>query len=184
MGFNSSVWTYLAAVLIVLLLGAVLSIGGYSKSSNYPGIKPKGSPPNWVFGVVWPILYVLMALAASLLETATEKDPIKRSLVRQLFIIQLVLNLMWTIAFVILRDYWLATVIAFIMLAVVLGWMVVAFSIDQAAGYMLLPLVIWLGYALYLSNSVSRVQAGYDIFGEVTNVKANVNISKNKTDVK
>lgn len=99
-----------------------------------------------------------MAFAGGLLDSASTTNKTQLALVQQIFIIQLTLNLLWTVAFVILKDYNLALAIAALLFGIVWGWFILAMSIDVVAGVLILPLAIWLTYALYLTYQVTKIE--------------------------
>ena len=68
--------------------------------------KPSWTPPDWVFGPVWTVLYLLMALAAFLVWRPGGWKPAKAAL--GCFVIQLALNLGWSVLFFGLRSPGLA----------------------------------------------------------------------------
>ncbi len=130
------------------LLSSLLTKGSMEEYMNLN--KPPLSPPSWVFGVVWPILFILMAVSAYLVyvSDATEKEK-KDALF--LYGLQLFINFFWTIIFFNLQM----RVFAFIWL--LLLWVVVLFmikdfiKISKTAGYLQIPYIIWLTFAGYLN---------------------------------
>jgi len=122
----------------------------------YAGLsKPRWTPPNWLFGPVWTILFVMMAVAAWLV---WEKMGLK-SAPMQLFLLQLLLNVAWSALFFGLRSPGLAfgeiVLLWLAILATSLGfWRAV-----PAAGWLLLPYLVWVGYAAALNFSIWRLNA-------------------------
>lgn len=144
---------------LLLCLGIPLAVGGLSAlisggMSDYDQlIQPPLSPPGWVFPVMWSILYLLMGYASYRILTSG-KDPaeIRKALI--VYGIQLVLNFLWSpvffglqwrlVAFVILVALWIAILLT-----------VRAFSrIDERAGDLLLPYLLWVTFAGYLNLGV------------------------------
>src|SRR3989344_1960810 len=90
----------LAFVLVSEAAGIIGSIFTISSIPTwYPTLnKPPFSPPNYLFGPVWTLLYALMGIAAFLVwEKGLKKKEVKKGLT--LFFIQLVLNSLWSIIF-------------------------------------------------------------------------------------
>jgi len=120
--------------------------------------KPSWTPPNAIFGPVWSVLYVLMGLAAWLVWRQAGFGGAGAALVW--FVVQLVLNAMWSylffgrhrpdIAFVDIVALWLA-----ILVVVVLFW-----RQDRAAGALMLPYLVWVGFAACLNFAIWRLNAG------------------------
>jgi len=109
-------------------------------------IRPPGTPPNWLFGPVWGVLYALIGTAGWLVWRRAGASPALR-----LWGWQLGLNAAWTPAFFGLHSPRLAlAVIA--ALVVFIGLTIRAFArIDRRAAWLLVPYLLWTGYALYLN---------------------------------
>lgn len=111
--------------------------------------QPSFSPPSWVFGVVWPILYFLMGLASyRVLVSNYDKDAIKRA--TTVYFLQLVLNFLYSIVFFRLGNNKLALLItiALVVLNIILFFMY--YKIDKAAAVLIIPYILWLIYAMIL----------------------------------
>jgi tryptophan-rich sensory protein len=149
-----------AAVSIVIALSAG-AIGGFATVSSvatwYPGLnKPAFNPPNAVFGPVWTVLYVLMALAAWRVWRAPAPDGRRRQAL-VLYGVQLVLNLAWSLIFFGLRrpDLALADIVA--LLAALIATTAAFWRIDRPAGLMLLPYIAWVAFASALNFEIWRL---------------------------
>lgn len=140
------------AVLIVSIIiaegaGALSSYLGMSTPQTYQSlIKPAFSPPSWVFGVVWPILYLLMAIAVYRVWLRGKgKISSRKALI--LYSIQLLLNFMWTIIF----FRWRLIGLAFFELMLLLIFIVLStfefFKLDKAAGFLMIPYILWVSFA-------------------------------------
>lgn len=129
------------------LLGAALSswIAGPDYSDL---IKPPLTPPSWVFPVVWTVLYTLMGYAAYRIAGSGErgaKDAVN------LYWLQLLVNLLWPIAFFRLEwrlfaFFWLLLLIVLIVRTILRFG-----AIDKTAAYLLYPYLVWCGFATYLN---------------------------------
>ena len=108
--------------------------------------KPFFSPPNWIFGPVWTILYILMGYSLYLF-WLKKKVPV-------VFWVQLALNTVWSIIFFGLKNPVLALVdIAALWLSIVLT--IKAFSkINKLAGNLLYPYLIWVSFATILNLAI------------------------------
>src|SRR3989339_1453671 len=90
----------LIAVAISFAAGA---IGSFATSPSIPTWyaslnKPSFNPPNWIFGPVWTLLYVMMGIASYLIwEKGWGKPEVKVAL--SLFAVQLILNSLWSVLF-------------------------------------------------------------------------------------
>ncbi len=112
------------------------------------------NPPDWVFGVVWATLYVMMGAALSFVLGVQGAPKRKKQLVK-LFLFQLALNLAWSFVFFQFRLLWLATAWVAVLVALVLFFIVRSWGPCRAAALLLLPYLGWLCFAFYLSLSVT-----------------------------
>ncbi|MEM6666373.1 MAG: TspO/MBR family protein, partial [Pseudomonadota bacterium] len=98
---GSRSWLILAGLIVACLGVGILASFATSESvvTWYPTLeKPFFNPPNWLFGPVWSVLYVAMAVAAWLVWRSPHEGPDKPAALR-LFAVQLVANAAWSFAF-------------------------------------------------------------------------------------
>ena len=144
----------------VAICFAAAGVGGWFTGSSvktwYPELlKPPGTPPPWVFGPVWSILYLLMATAAWVVWQERRSDNV--SLPLALFFGQLVLNTAWSFIFFGLRRPGLA-LIEIIILFVAIALTTLSFLIcSRAAFWLMTPYLGWVGYATYLNLGIWRL---------------------------
>lgn len=110
-------------------------------------VKPKLSPPGILFPIVWNILYLLMSI--SIIKV---KDNDDNNL--KIYYFQLILNALWSPIFFALNNYLLALIELVILLVTVLFMFYKFFNENKASGYLLVPYILWLIYALYLNYFV------------------------------
>lgn len=119
-------------------------------------VKPAINPPAWVFAPVWTTLFLLMGVAAFLVWSSDakasegkEKKVIKIALI--LFIVQLALNVIWSIIFFSLHSPGGAFIeIIFLWLAILAT--IIAFAkISKLAAWLLVPYILWVSFATYLN---------------------------------
>ena len=130
----------------------VLGLGSsaiFVTKSKIPKVRSKWNPPGWVFGVVWPILYLLLGYA-SYLVWQEKKEKIDSIL--QKYIIHLILLLLWWPYFVYFPNAIFATISLFLLAisAVYIGWNF--YEINKTAGYCLVPYIAWLFFATFLTS--------------------------------
>ena len=112
--------------------------------------RPPGTPPNWLFGPVWTTLCAMLGLALALLWHRPTELLLKRRALKW-FGIQLGLNLLWTPAFFGLQRIDLALVVI-VPLLLAIGWTIrVAYPVSRPAAALMLPYLLWVGYATYLN---------------------------------
>ncbi len=114
--------------------------------------KPPLSPPGWVFGVVWTVLYALMGISAAKVYLAPESPARSRGL--NLFVLQLIVNFFWSPIFFNAQAYGFAFFWLLLLWALV-GLMILQFrKVDKTAARLQIPYLIWLTFAAYLNYAV------------------------------
>lgn len=110
------------------------------------------SPPDWVFGVVWPILYALLVISFYL--TFTNKKCIGFCEPLVFFIIQLAFNLSWTTIFFRLKMIKTALVVILVIIAFTIITFIKMIKISKVSAYLLIPYLLWLSFATYLNGYI------------------------------
>lgn len=115
--------------------------------------KPFFNPPNWLFAPAWVTLYLLMGIAAFLVwRRGLGQKGVKSALI--IFLVQLVLNALWSVVFFGLRSpLWGAVVILALWVAILLT-ILRFFKISTAAGALLLPYILWVSFASVLNIAI------------------------------
>ncbi|MEM4244877.1 MAG: TspO/MBR family protein [Candidatus Nanoarchaeia archaeon] len=142
----------------IILISLAGLIGGLSTSKYIPTWyasikKPSFNPPNWIFGPVWTTLYVLMGISFYLvwskgLETKQAKTAIT------LFIIQLILNVAWSIIFFGMQSPLYAFIEIIILWVFILLTIIHFYKISKPAAYLLIPYILWVSFAAILNFSI------------------------------
>ncbi len=114
--------------------------------------KPFFSPPNWVFGPVWTVLYILIAISGFVIWR--KKTKVKKNKALKLFGIQLILNLIWSPIFFGAHQILLAFIVIIFMLYFIYKTINAFFKIDKTAVYLLYPYLAWVSFATILNLSV------------------------------
>lgn len=116
-------------------------------------VKPPLSPPQWVFPVVWALLYILMGISAYLVYQSDADTKEKKDALR-VYGIQLLLNFVWSLVFFNMQAYLLAFIIL-ILLWFAIYIMIERFSaINMAAGKLQIPYLLWVMFAGYLNLAI------------------------------
>ena len=141
--------TIVLQVILALLAGGVASLLGGETALLYERLTaPPLSPPGWVFPVVWVVLYILMGIAAGLVARSEDVDS---GGALRLYYLQLGLNVLWPLLF--FRFEWIAFSAVWLFLltvAVFATWRRFR-AISPAAGWLLVPYLLWCLFALYLN---------------------------------
>jgi len=135
------------------LFGAVSALIGGNFGGFYDTLKsPPLAPPAWLFPVMWALIYGLLGASAYLV-FGLVKDYNKTTV--YIFLIQLVLNLSWSIVFFRLHFLWLAAAVL-IALTISVGLMFLEFyRREKTAGLMNLLYLVWCMFACYLNIGIA-----------------------------
>mgnify|MGYP006272834019 CR=1 FL=1 len=138
------------ATLAVSILGGLVSAG--SDDAWYANLnKAPLTPPDITFAIVWPLLYLLMAIAAIRVRLAAGRFE-DASAALGLFFVQLVPNLAWSYAFFGFHQAGLAMLILVALWALVLATAFAFWRHDRIAALLLLPYFLWVSFAGYLNG--------------------------------
>lgn len=132
--------------------GALFPTGAWYKSLR----KPRWVPPDWAFPVVWTSLYILMSWAAMRVGMSGAPGEVV-ALALGLWAAQIAFNAIWTPVFFGLRRMRAALVIMLGLWSSVLASAALFYHIDQIAGLMMAPYVLWVSIAFALNASVLRL---------------------------
>lgn len=142
----------LAVCQLVALMGSIVTfpaIGGWYRTLN----KPIFNPPNWIFGPVWTILFLLMGYSLFLVWKKGIKTK-KNKVAILVFFCQLGLNFLWSFFFFGLHLPLLAF-FEIIVLWIAISLTIVKFwKISKPAAYLLYPYLAWVSFATILNLSI------------------------------
>lgn len=115
--------------------------------------KPSFNPPNWLFAPVWTILFILMGVSAFLVwRVGLSKPNVKVALV--IFIIQLIFNAFWSVAFFGLRSPIAGLIVIVILWVAILLTILSSIKVSITAGILLIPYILWVSFASILNVSI------------------------------
>lgn len=117
--------------------------------------KPAWTPPNWLFGPVWTVLYSLMGIAAWLV-WRTRGGVRAAAAPLALFTIQLVLNVAWSIIFFGQQQPDIAAVEIVLLWLAILATTIVFWRVTRIAGILFIPYLLWVSYAAALNLAIAR----------------------------
>ena len=162
-GFERRRWTGIALITVpaIVLLGSAsgwLSNSGYGNGWFAGLTKPSVMPPGWAFGVVWPVLYVLLGLALAMV-LALPPSP-RRKLALTLFFAQLALNFAWSPIFFAGHDIALAKIVIFLMAVLAAAAAGQFMRLRRPAGLIMLPYLAWLVFAGTLNATIENLNPG------------------------
>jgi translocator protein len=149
--------TLIISILIAQLAGIIGSVSTASSVRSWylTLTKPTWNPPDWLFGPVWITLYTMMGVAAFLVWQ--QKDAPGAKLALWFYVIQLVLNSLWSILFFGLKNPGVAFVEIIILLGFILATAFFFWRIDPWAGALLLPYIAWVSFAAILNYTIFKL---------------------------
>jgi len=148
---------------LLIFLALSFSAAGLGSLATTPNIaswyaslaKPTWTPPNWLFGPVWTILYICMAVAAWLVwrkgGLVENRNPLG------LFAVQLALNAAWSWLFFGFHLPGAAFIEILALLAAIAATTVAFWRKSLAAGLLMLPYLGWVGFASVLNLAIWRL---------------------------
>ena len=142
---------FIRLILCIIICEAAGIIGSFftisSISAWYQNLnKPFFSPPNFLFGPVWLILYFLMGVSLYLVWNS-KKD-------KKWFWIQLFLNFIWSIAFFGLRNPILGFAVIVLLLISIFITIKSFYKINKTSSYLLIPYFAWVSFATLLNLAI------------------------------
>jgi tryptophan-rich sensory protein len=146
----------------ILLTGSVLLCLATGWAGSYftetgPGswyaevlIKPGLTPPGYLFGVVWTILYILMGICLFflLIKDLNQKE-VRISIA--FFFVQLALNLSWSYLFFGLEDPVAGFICIIALWIFILATIIASYNVDRKSAYLLVPYILWVTFAAFLN---------------------------------
>jgi len=143
---------YVISIAIALAVGGLSALITGDNMNVYDTLNtPPLSPPSFIFGIVWPILYVLMGISAAMVYTAKGVSMTQKSSALKIYAIQLAVNFFWSIIFFNLRAFLFAFIWLILLWALILAMIIKFRAIRPWAGYLQIPYILWVSFALYLN---------------------------------
>ncbi len=137
-----------------------LAVGGFSGIATRTAIrgwynqlqKPSFNPPNWLFGPVWTMLYILMGVSLYIIIRREPSAERERALL--FFTAQLVLNFFWSIIFFYYKRLGFALIEIAVLWFFIIGMIISFIAVNPLAGYLQIPYLCWVSFASILNASV------------------------------
>ena len=150
-------WAFVTVPFVVLLgfASGQLVPSGDANPWYAALVKPAGTPPGWVFPVVWTSLYIMLGLALALILNA--RGSRGRGLAITLFLVQLALNLSWTPVFFGAGKIQLALWIIVAMLILSIAVTILFARIRKPAAWLMVPYMVWISYAGCLTWGIGQL---------------------------
>lgn len=142
---------YAALIVFLVLVFAVAAIGMVAHPDAWYAQlnKPWFNPPNWLFGPVWTLLYVCIAVAGW---RVYQRVGLDRSML--VWAMQLVANALWSPLFFVLHAIGFALVDIVVLLATIVATIVLFRRRDVTAAWLMVPYLAWVAFATVLNASL------------------------------
>ena len=139
------------ALFVLLVLGGGTAIGLYTLPGEwYAGlVKPSFNPPNWIFGPVWSVLYVMIAISGWRLW-----ENHRKSGAMAVWWIALSFNFLWSPVFFGAQSPATALAIILTLLALIITFITLARPLDKVAAWLFVPYAAWVSFATLLNASI------------------------------
>ena len=169
---------FVASIIICELAGVVGSIFTFPQiNSWYNGLnKPSFNPPNWIFGPVWTILFVLMGISLYLvwMKKWEPKNKIggnkrkawnslsqkfftgswRKANIVLIFSTQLILNVLWSVIFFGMHSLNTSFCVVLMLWIAILFTIINFYRVSKVAALILVPYILWVSFAAVLNFSI------------------------------
>jgi benzodiazapine receptor len=145
---------------LILCLLITLAIGSISGIATAAGIKswyltlnkPFFNPPNYLFGPVWTLLYLLMGISIYLILQTPKTDMRKKAII--IFCVQLGLNFLWSFLFFKFQRVGIAFIEILLIWASILTMILTFYKLNKTAALLQIPYLLWVSFASILNGAI------------------------------
>ena len=137
-------------ILVCFLVGFISSRFQESAITNwYPSLdKSDLTPPNIVFPIVWGVLYLFMGISIGLILNLNHRR--RKKLIR-VFVLQLLLNFLWSISFFYFQSPMAGIVIVVLLEIAIIYYTLMVYPVQKISALLFIPYVLWVSFATYLN---------------------------------
>lgn len=145
------------ALVYLLFILIVTGAGIYVGVNNLPGDwyqglnKPVFNPPNWIFAPVWTVLYIMIGIAGARVFLAGHYN------LMGLWLLQMVVNLIWTPVFFGEQNIGLALIIILLLLVLILAFIIATRKREPVAAWLFAPYAVWVAFASVLNLALYQL---------------------------
>lgn len=143
-------FAYFIPIMLTFIIGA---LGHYLQGDAlrewYPTlVKSSMTPPAIVFPIAWGVLYLLIGISAGTMLVRGDMG------VMRLWLLQLLLNFLWSVCFFALRSPFMGLLVLLALDVTVFAYMLYAIGRRAIAAWLFLPYMLWLIFATYLNSYI------------------------------
>ncbi len=139
---------------LALVSGGGMAIGYLTRPDDWfmQLTKPSFNPPGWLFGPVWSVLYIMIAVAGWRLWTSADAG-----ISKWLWWLQLALNFSWSPTFFTAHQIGSALAIILLLLVTILAIISLTWHRDRVTAWLLVPYAAWVGFASVLNAAIFQL---------------------------
>ena len=130
----------------------------YGDSQWYKNLKKSSlTPPDYVFGIVWPILYLTLIIYAVFIARLHQEGKLPNNMLTNPigpFLLQLILNILWSPVFFIENKIKLAFGMIILIILLTVWTFYTTFIVDKTISLILIPYLLWVSFASYLNGYI------------------------------
>ena len=147
--------SYIVSLIISLGVG-ILSALLTMKNNNIEEVfrQPPGTPPAFIFPIVWTVLFILMGISAAIVFENRKNAPSEARNGLCYYAMSLVVNFSWSIIFFNLKAIFIAALWIVFLLFLIIMTAVKYFKVKPIAAFLQIPYIIWVSYATYLTFGI------------------------------
>ena len=143
-------WIWIKNILIPVILGSMVGLI-VSRFMDYNTLeKPFLSPPGFLFGIVWTILYILMGISYGILD----KNNLINNKIKSIYYLQLAVNLIWPILFFVFKIRFFSIIWIIILVILVIYMITTFYKKNKLSAYLQIPYLLWTIFATYLNIGI------------------------------
>lgn len=137
---------------VIIVMGGGITIGVITAPGDwYANLqKPFFNPPNWVFGPVWTVLYLMIAYVGWRIWQFENAAPLKR-----LWVMQMGLNFLWSPVFFAAQQPGVALAVIICLLLTIIMFLRASWGTDRLSALLFGPYLAWVGFATVLNASIA-----------------------------
>jgi tryptophan-rich sensory protein len=153
-------------ILLAVIWGVVVAAGGAfltDLSPWYFGLRrPPWQPPDWLFGPAWTIIFILEA-ASAVIGWQSSRTASDAALLIGAYVANGLLNMLWSLFFFTWkRPDWALYEVGFLWLSIIV-MMAVLHQLAGLAWLLLLPYLLWVSFASFLTGTIVRLNAPFRV---------------------
>ncbi len=146
-------WKILVVAFIVVHLAAFVGSRFTDTGNWYETVKPRITPPNYIFPIVWTILFILISISFYFVLVSKKGKWKDRAII--LFVINIILNGLWSYLFFGLQNPVMAFFELILLWITILLMIYTSSKINKTASYLLIPYLLWVSFAGILNYLIA-----------------------------